>query len=101
MVGHFSTPITPQSGSFFHADSHSDRYANYRPIPAEKACARNGDSTPNTGHKFSSGSFVNEIECRQSDRRGPVVAISGSSRLVGRFQSDPEIFGIPTQKPAN
>ena len=21
MVGHFSTPITPQSGSFFHADS--------------------------------------------------------------------------------
>ena len=23
MVGHFSTPITPESGSFLHADSHS------------------------------------------------------------------------------
>ena len=22
MVGHFSTPITPESGSFLHADSH-------------------------------------------------------------------------------
>ena len=35
MVGHFSTPITPESGSFLHADSHTTF------VP--KLC-------PNTGH---------------------------------------------------
>ena len=29
MVGHFSTPITPESGSFLHADSQSNSYQQH------------------------------------------------------------------------
>ena len=57
MVGHFSTPITPESGSFLHADSH---YATHRAPTIKRWLANN----PRFHFHFipTHSSWLNQVE---------------------------------------